>query len=243
MSIKNKVAIITGASSGIGLTTAKLFSKNGAKVILVSRSKNKLTKISSELPNSIAIQTDMTSVPQIKKMVKKVLKLYGRIDILVNCAGRGYDSLVEDIDLKSFRYIIDLDLIGPIVAMQEVIPIMRKQGGGSIINISSGTSKMYLPTMSGYSSIKTALNAISLIAREELESDHINVSVIYPYMTATDFEKNTIKSPKLKNEVGNNEDYSNLPPPDPPEKVALKILEAVTTSEPEIYVHDFIPRK
>ena len=196
MDIRNKIAIITGASSGIGLATAKLFVKNGAKVALAARSKDKLNKLAAELQNSFAIPTDMTKTTSIKNMVKEVYKHYGRIDILINNAGQGYDELVEYIDIKKYQYIIDLNLIGPLIAMQEVIPIMRKQGGGVIVNISSGVSKMYLPNMAGYASIKSALNTISLTARKELADDKIIVSVIYPYMTATDFEKNTLRSIK-----------------------------------------------
>ena len=77
--------------------------------------------------------------------------------------------------------------------MQQVIPIMRKQGGGTIINISSGTALMYLPNNGAYSSLKRALASISLTAREELKKDNIIVSVVYPYITLTNFEKNTIK--------------------------------------------------
>src|SRR5659263_661508 len=168
MDIRNKVAIITRASAGIGLATAKLFAKNGAKVALAARSKDKLNKLASGLQNSLAVPTDMTKAISIKNMVKEVYNHYGHIDILINNAGQGFDGLVEHIGIKEYRYIIDLDLIGPLIAIQEVIPVMRKQGGGVIVNISSGLSKMYIPNIAGYASIKSALNTISLTARKEL---------------------------------------------------------------------------
>ncbi len=143
--LSGKVAIVTGASSGIGLATARLLARHGVKVALVSRSKEKLGKLSGELPGSFAIPADMTVIPQVKAMVRGAREHFGRIDILVNNAGQGYDAPVELIDIKPFRYIYDLNLIGPIVAMQQVIPIMRAQGGGSILNISSGTALMDLP--------------------------------------------------------------------------------------------------
>ena len=191
--LSGKVAIVTGASSGIGLATAKLLAGQGVNVALVSRSKEKLEKISKELPGSLAVPADMTKIPQITRMIKKTREHFGRIDILVNNAGQGYDAPVEKINIGTFRYIYDLNIAGPLVAMQQVIPIMRNQGGGTIVNISSGTALMHLPDMSAYSSSKRALAGISMAARQELKDDAIVVSVVYPYITATDFEKNTIR--------------------------------------------------
>src|SRR5665648_692380 len=142
MNVKDKTTIITGASSGIGLSTAQLLSKMGAKVALVSRAKEKLEKLSSEFPNSIAVYADMSKVFEVKRMVNEVIDRLGKIDILVNNAGVGYDALAEKIDVDTFHYIFDLDLVGPLVAMQQVIPILRKQGGGVIINISSAVALM-----------------------------------------------------------------------------------------------------
>ncbi len=145
MNIKDKTAIVTGASSGIGLSTAQLLSKMGAKVALVSRSKEKLDKLSNEIPNSIAVQADMSKIFEVKRMVKEVMDRFGNIDILVNNAGVGYDAFAEKIDVDTYHYIFDLDLVGPLEAMQQVIPIMRKHGGGTIINISSAVALMTLP--------------------------------------------------------------------------------------------------
>jgi short-subunit dehydrogenase len=238
MSIKDKVVIVTGASSGIGLATARLLAKHGAKVALVARSVDKLNKLSQELPNSLVAPADMRVEEDIKKMVKKVLKNYGRIDLLVNCAGQGYDAPLEYIEIDKYRKLFELDVVGPLVAMQAVIPIMRKRGGGMIVNISSGTSLMYLPNMSPYSSVKGALNSLTLTAREELKQDNIVVSVVYPYMTLTDFEGNTIKDRhNTQYEEGGN---SNLPAPDSAEFVAEKILEVIETGKPEQYAHDWM---
>jgi len=93
--LRGKTAIVTGASSGIGLATAQLLARNGVKVGLVSRSDVKLEDLSVTLPGSRAFPTDMTKIPQIRKMVGQVKKYFGRIDILVNNAGQGYDATVE----------------------------------------------------------------------------------------------------------------------------------------------------
>jgi short-subunit dehydrogenase len=240
MHVKNKVVIVTGASSGIGYATAKLLSEKGAKLSLVSRSKDKLEQLSKTLPDSVAVPADMTKPDEVKEMVKHTMAHFGRIDALINCAGQGYDAPVERTDLGIFRYIFDLDVVGPLVAMQQVIPIMRRQGGGTIINVSSGTALMYLPNNGAYSAMKRALASISLTAREELKNDGIVVSVVYPYVTLTDFEKNTIKDPSLPQEEP---DEGSLPfPADTAEYMAKKIVEGLESGEPEIFAHDWMTK-
>jgi short-subunit dehydrogenase len=95
MDIKGKVSIVTGASGGIGLATAKLLSNKGAKLALVARSKEKLNLLAKELPDSIAIPADLARVEDVKYMIKKTYEHFGRIDILVNNAGQGYDAPIE----------------------------------------------------------------------------------------------------------------------------------------------------
>jgi short-subunit dehydrogenase len=239
--VKEKIAIVTGASSGIGLATAKLLTQKGVKVALVARSKEKLEKLSRELSGSLVIQADMTKAEEIRAMVKKVKDHFGRIDILINNAGQGYDASIENTDIDKFHKLFDLDVIGPLVAIQEVVPIMRKQGGGAIINISSGTALMALPNMSAYSSLKRALVGISLTANEEFKKDKIIVSVVYPYITLTDFEKNTLKAKNIK-DFQWEEDDSDFQPPDSAEYVAEKILKGIENEEAEIYAHDWMKK-
>ena len=241
MKVKEKIAIVTGASSGIGLATAKLLTQKGAKVALVARSKEKLEKLSKELSGSLVIQADMARKEEIRAMVKKVKDHFGRIDILINNAGQGYDASIENTDVDKFHKLFDLDVIGPLVAIQEVVPIMRKQGGGAIINISSGTALMALPNMGAYSSLKRALVGISLTANEEFKKDKIIVSVVYPYITLTDFEKNTLKAKNIK-DFQWEEDDSNFQPPDSAEYVAKKILKGIENEEAEVYAHDWMKK-
>jgi short-subunit dehydrogenase len=240
MDVKDKTAIVTGASSGIGLSTARLLSKMGAKVALVSRSKEKLEKLSSEIPNSIAVQADMSRVFEVKRMVKEVNDRFGKIDILVNNAGIGYDALAEKIDVDTFHYIFDLDLVGPLAAMQQVIPHMRNQGGGTIINISSAVALMTLPNNAPYASIKRALAVLTLTAREELKNDNITVSVVYPYITLTDFERNTIRDvPVPESELEPHGPF----PPDSADYAAQKIVEGIESGEAEIFAHDWLKNR
>lgn len=239
MNVSGKIAIVTGASGGIGEATAKLLASRGAKVVLAARSKNKLGALSAELPDSLAVVADMTKPEDVKNLVAKTVKHFGGIDILVNNAGRGYDAAVEYINLKNFREIFELDVVGPLMAMQQVIPVMRQRGSGAIVNVSSGTALMSLPNMSPYSALKGALASLSLTANEELKKDHISVSVVYPFMTDTKFEKNTIKGKQVDIAW---EGGGKLPSIDPPELVAGKILEAIETGKPEVLAHNWMKK-
>jgi len=235
--LSGRVAIVTGASSGIGRATAHLLAKRGANVALVSRTPLVLEKLSEELPGSRAFPADMTKISQIKRMVKDTRKHFGRIDILVNNAGQGYDAPIEKVDVGTFRYIYELHIIGPVIAMQQVIPVMRRQGRGTIMNISSGTALMHLPGMSPYASSKRALAGISLAARQELEKDKIVVSVVYPYITLTEFERNTIRAiPVPEDEMEPTGPY----PADSAEFVAEKIVGGILSGDAEIFSHEWM---
>ena len=191
MQIKDKVTIITGASAGIGEALARELSKRGATVVLAARSAEKLKVLEAQLPHSLAVVTDMRKPEDVKNLIASAKEHFGRIDILINNAGQGLRASVENIDLDTYRSVMELNVFSVLEAMQAVIPVMRAQGGGLILNISSMVSKNYYPTLAAYSSTKYALNALSLTARQELAGDHIVVSVFHPKMTATDFGKNS----------------------------------------------------
>jgi short-subunit dehydrogenase len=236
MDVAGKTAIVTGASSGIGLATARLLASKGAKVALVSRSESRLRDISGTIPGSIVSATDMSKVFEVKRMVADVAARFGRIDILVNDAGVGYDSPVERIDVETFRYVFDLDLVGPVVAMEQVIPIMRRHGGGSIMNVSSAVAFMTLANNAPYASMKRALALVSLTAREELKGDNIVVSVMYPYITVTDFERNTIRqTPVAESDMEPHGPF----PADSAEFAAQRIVDGIVSGEAEIFAHDW----
>jgi short-subunit dehydrogenase len=238
MDIKDKVVLVTGASTGIGLAAARLLAKNGAKLALNARSKDKLEQLSKELPGSAAFPADMSDEFAVREMIDKIQARFGRIDILINNAGRGMHCPLESIDIKEYRKLLDLNVVGPLVAMQAAIPVMRKQGGGTIVNISSGTALMYAPGLSGYSATKRALNGLSLTARGELASDKIAVSVVYPYVTKSDFYKNLVScEPKPKTA---DEYVAGRVPADTSEYVAELIMDVIKTGEPEIFAHDWM---
>jgi len=236
MRIDGKVVIVTGASGGIGLATARLLGSRGAKVVLAARNEEALRAAEAEIPGSLAVRSDLREAGDIRALVERTVEHFGRVDCLVNNAGQDFNAPVEEIDPDDYRSILELNLIGALEAMRAVIPHMRRQGEGAIVNVSSGTTKMILTGSAGYSSSKAALNHLSLVAREELAPDGIAVSVIYPYITATDLERNAIGA----DEHSMAGPPPGIPPADPPEKVAEAILNLIESGEAEL---SLVPRR
>jgi short-subunit dehydrogenase len=228
--INETVFIVTGASSGIGLSTAKALAAEGASVALVARNEAALRQLADDIPSSLPIAADVTDFPALRQAVSDVHRHFGRLDGLVNNAGRSYAASVEEIDPVIFDQIFHLNVLAPIVAMQAVIPIMRARGTGSIVNINSGTAFMTVPKYSVYSSSKRALVGFSNTAREELAGDGIVVSQVYPFITATNFGKNRVGSTD-----GPPADYSRG---DTPEFVAEIVLRAIREGEAEYFAND-----
>ena len=229
MEIENRVVVVTGASSGIGLSTAKALAEGGAKVALLARSTDVLAALARELPGSLAVTVDMTDFPGIRRAIGEVHAHYGRVDALVNNAGRSYGATVETIDPAIFDEIFHLNVLGPIVAMQAVIPLLRARGGGSIVNVNSGTAFMAIPGYGVYSASKRALLGFSLTARAELEPDAIVVSEVYPFVTATNFGKNR---------MGTGGPTGNYAAGDTPEFVADIIVKALVEGGAQYFAND-----
>ena len=189
MELDGAVVIVTGASSGIGAATARLAAARGAKVVLAARRVARITELAEELPGALAVPTDLRDPVQVVRLVDATVDRFGRVDVLVNNAGQGLHVPLEQVRLADLRAIMELNVYAPLLAMQAVIPPMRRQGGGVIVNISSMTSRMVLPGVGGYSATKSALNMLSQVARRELAPDGIVVSIVYPSVTATEFHQ------------------------------------------------------
>ena len=232
MRIDGRVFIVTGASSGIGLATARALAARGGQLAVVARSTQALEDLAGTLPGSLAVTADMTDVDGIRRAVARIDHHYGRVDGLVNNAGRSYAASVEEIDPAVFDEIFHLNVLGPIVAMQAVIPIFRRQGAGSIVNVNSGTAFMTIPQYGVYSSSKRALLGFSLTARAELAGDGIAVSEVYPFITATNFGRNRMGHPAGGGPGANYADG------DTPEFVAEIIVKAIEEGGAQYFAND-----
>ncbi len=187
---QNQVVIITGASSGIGAATAKLFAKEGAKTVLVSRNKQKLQKVAREINSfggdPLIVPTDVAIQKQVAIMVSQVLDEFGHIDVLFNNAGTSFvGSVGQDDFTKNLEKMIQVDFLGTVHVTKAVLPILKKQNSGHIINMSSVVGKKAFPKFTGYSSVMHAISGFTDGLRQELGDTPIGVSVIHPALTQT----------------------------------------------------------
>lgn len=187
MDIKDAVVLVTGSSSGIGEATARAAAKAGAFVVLLARREARIASLAAELGNALAVPCDVTRLEQVHHAVQLVIEKFGRIDALVNNAGQGLHGEIEEIGVDDFRALLELNLVAPLVLMQAVIPFMRQQGAGSIVNVSSGATLSVYPGSAAYTSSKSGLNMLSDVARLELAHSGIVVSRMHPFVTATEF--------------------------------------------------------
>jgi short-subunit dehydrogenase len=239
MECQDKVVLITGASAGIGRALAGLLAGEGARLALNARSAGRLEQVARELPGAAVFPADMSDEDAVRRMIDAVLARFGRLDVLVNNAGRGMHGPLASLDLAELRRLLELNVLGPLVAMQAAVPVMREQGGGAIVNVSSGTALMYAPGLAGYSATKRALGGLSLTARAELAGDGVVVSVVYPYVTRSDFYRAWVSS---EHATGSADEYlaPGRPPADDCEYAARLILRAIRTGEAEVFAHDWM---
>ncbi|WP_375389548.1 SDR family NAD(P)-dependent oxidoreductase [uncultured Amnibacterium sp.] len=189
MQLQGTVVLITGASSGIGAATARAAADAGAKVVLAARRADRIDALAAELPEALAVPTDVTREGDVQAAVDRALERYGRVDVLINNAGQGLHEPLERVGLDDLRAVLELNVVAALAAMQAVIPPMRAQAAGSIVNVSSGTTLHLFPGVGGYAASKAALNTLSSVARLELAQEGIIVSTVFPFITDTEFHE------------------------------------------------------
>lgn len=236
MEINGSVAIVTGASSGIGAATARALATSGAKVVLLARRKDRIEKLASELENAIAVTCDVTSKDQVKHAVDEALKVHGRIDIVVNNAGQALQASIDEINPDDFREIFELNVVAPLVMMQTVIPTMRQQGAGSFVNISSGIWFQPISESGAYSATKAALSILTGVAQVDLAETNIAVSLMYPFITETEL----VDAIKAGRDSAERIEAPIASERQSPELVATKIIELIRTGEKQ---GDLVPKK
>lgn len=189
--IKDKVAVVTGGTKGIGRAIAESLLKAGAKVFVCARDKSNLKRALEELSARGRVEgevCDVRSPEQVKMMLDEAERLFGGVDILVNNAGVGvFGKTVEEISPEDFRWVLETNLFGAFYACHHAIPQMRRRGGGYIINISSLAGQNAHPQMAAYNASKFGLNGFTEALMQEVRQDDIKVSLICPGSVNTEF--------------------------------------------------------
>ena len=191
----NRVIVITGASSGLGLNIAKEFIKENAKISVCARRIEKLKKNFKNKKNVFFQKVDISNQKSVKKFLNRTLKKFGKIDILINNAGVAYNSKIEDINLKKLKNSFEINLFGPVFFLKETLKIMKKNNYGRIINVSSGGAVNCAETFFSYSSSKAALNTLTKTLSKELKNYNIKINTMSPGPCKTEmFPKNKLST-------------------------------------------------
>ena len=183
--IKNKVVIITGASSGLGEATALLLAKYEAKVVLAARRKERLEKLAAEITaqggEALVVVADVAVQSDVERIAEETLKRYGRIDVLINNAGIMPQATLDKLKVEEWDKMIDINVKGVLYGIAAVLPTMQQQHSGHIINLSSVAGlRVAAGRGTVYSSTKFAVKAISEGLRVEVAKDNIRVTTLYP---------------------------------------------------------------
>ncbi len=187
--LRDRVVVITGASSGIGAAAAHAFAREEARVVLAARRAEKLREVAKALEpygvEALVLPTDVTRSDDLRALVDDTVSAFGRIDVLVNNAGLAYGGHHESIDPERLYNLVHVNLYGPMRLVQCVLPIMRAQGSGHIVNVSSMSSQIVMPGQAAYTATRLGLVGFSVALRRELRGTGIRVSSVLPSFTST----------------------------------------------------------
>ncbi|WP_285767202.1 3-hydroxybutyrate dehydrogenase [Peribacillus sp. SI8-4] len=182
--VNNKVAVITGAARGIGFEIGKIFAENGAKVVLSDLDQSTVEKAAADLRNKgldvTGLKADVTVEEDIIQLIKQTKDKYGRIDIFINNAGLQHVAPIEEFPTEKFELMIKIMLTAPFIAIKNVLPIMKEQGFGRIINISSINGLIGFANKAAYNSAKHGVIGLTKVAALESASFGITVNALCP---------------------------------------------------------------
>jgi short-subunit dehydrogenase len=232
MKLRGARVIVTGASHGIGRAIALEFGRRGARLALASRNSAALegvaASIKSEGGSAIVIPTDVTVAAAVERLAQDTIRELGGIDILVNNAGIGMTATIGDASSADVETVFRLNVLAAAAAIRAVMPIMRAQHDGMIVNISSMAGRIVIPRIGYYSASKFALTAIGDALRME-EADHgIKVMNVFPGTTHSNFGENRLGA-------RGRQAHQRLPPVTA-EKVAKRIAQAVERNQRSVYI-------
>lgn len=239
----NKVAVVTGSSTGIGFETALLLARSGFHTYATMRDPKKSKIANAEnLPLEV-LQLDVNDDTSVKSAIGKIIAENNRIDVIVNNAGYGLFSPLEDVTLDQVREQFETNFFGVIRVMHEVIPTMRKQRSGTIVNVSSLVGRVGLPLSSAYVATKFALEGLSESMRYELNEFGINIILIEPGVIKTNFMENLKTAEKASKSESPYADFVDSATKEfgkmmnsrssSPKIVAEAVLRAIKSKEPE----------
>ncbi len=195
MRLEGKVAIVTGSSRGIGFSIAEAFVCEGAKVVVCGSRQESADKAVSKIKEScpdadvMGVGFDINDIDEIHGMVESVVSRWGSIDVLVNNAGVTSTKSLLEMSVEDFTSVIDVNLVGPFKMIREVAPVMKENGGGSIINTSSMVGTYGGKMQTAYSSSKFGINGLTKSCAKELGQYGIRVNAVAPGAVATDMVK------------------------------------------------------
>jgi 3-oxoacyl-[acyl-carrier protein] reductase len=209
----NTVAVITGASSGIGRATALALAERGLRLSLLARSEIALSEVADEAKRRGASDVryficDVRDEAAVDAAVKATLDGFGRVDILVNSAGLSLNGEVDGYSLEDWRAVIDTNLTGTFLTCRAVLPAMKRQGGGQIINISSGAGRNGIKEMAAYCASKFGVIGFTESLALEVRNQNIRVSVLLPGSVATDFSRVAKRAGGARTEAAREIGYS-----------------------------------
>jgi short-subunit dehydrogenase len=190
MEMDGKVVVVTGASMGIGEEIARIFAEHGASVVLLSRDASRAEAARHRVGHTertLALACDVRNREEVDRALGLTLHHFDRVDVWVNNAGIGIRDSVADMEMTACRMLFETNFFGMIHCLQAVVPSMREEGGGTIINVSSVAGHIPVPFMSPYCASKFALNALGKGARLELKGDNIHVLTVCPGYVRTEF--------------------------------------------------------
>lgn len=225
MRLKNKVAIVTGGTSGIGLAVAKRFSEEGAKVVIVGRNKKKGEKVASKLKNVIFYQADVSVEKDIEDLMKFTYKKYGKIDVLHNNAGIEFSGTVLDTKEEDWERVQNINLKGVFFGCKHVIPYMLKKGKGSIVNTASVAGKVGFPNLAAYCASKGGVVLLTKEVALDFAEKGIRCNAVCPGAIHTPmlegFFKKAPNPKKAKHDMANSHPMKRL---GKPEEIANAVL-------------------
>ena len=199
--VSGKVVVVTGASMGIGEALARIFVEHGARVVLLSRDAGRAETARGRIGHAertLALSCDVRNREEIDRVLSLTLHHFNRIDAWINNAGHGLLDSVAQLDIAACRETFDTNFFGAVESMLAVIPVMKQQGEGTIINISSVAGHIPLSFHAVYSATKFAMNAFGKAARVELRDFGIHVMTVCPGYVRTDFGANALRGQEVK---------------------------------------------